>query len=139
MAFVGRLHPLLIHFPIALVIAAALAECAAIVCGNEDWRTVAVGNVRAGALFALLAAIAGWRLALAPDMEVSPLLEWHRWLGIGGAGSAIAAAIATGAGRRRSALQLWIYRGALATAALLMAITGHLGGLLVWGVNFLVP
>ena len=100
MAFVGRLHPLLIHFPIALVIAAGLAECAAIVSGNENWRTVAVGNVRAGAVFALLAAIAG---------------------------------------RRRSALQRWIYRSALATAALLVAITGHIGGLLVWGVNFLVP
>ena len=58
MAFVGRLHPLLLHFPIALVIAAALAECAAIVSGNEDWRTVAIGNVLAGAVFALLAAIA---------------------------------------------------------------------------------
>ena len=78
MAFVGRLHPLLIHFPIALVIAAGLAEFTAIVTANEDWRTVAVGNVRAGAVFAVLAAIAGWRLALAPDMEVSPLLEWHR-------------------------------------------------------------
>jgi len=139
MAFVGRLHPLLIHFPIALVIAAGLAEFTAIVTANEDWRTVAVANVRAGAVFALLATLAGWRLALAPEMEGSPLLEWHRWLGIGGAGSAIAAALATRAGRRRSALQLWIYRSALATAALLMAITGHIGGLLVWGVNFLVP
>jgi Predicted membrane protein (DUF2231) len=75
MEFVGRLHPLLIHFPIALVIAAALAEGAAIVTADEGWRTVAVGNVRAGAVFALLATIAGWRLALAPEMEVSPLLE----------------------------------------------------------------
>jgi uncharacterized membrane protein len=30
MAFVGRLHPLLIHFPIALVIFAAVAESAAV-------------------------------------------------------------------------------------------------------------
>jgi len=39
MAFTGRLHPLMIHLPIALV-------------------------------------IAGWHLAVAPEMEVSPLLEW---------------------------------------------------------------
>jgi uncharacterized membrane protein len=31
MAFAGRLHPLLIHFPIALVMVAALAEIAATV------------------------------------------------------------------------------------------------------------
>ena len=138
MALVGRLHPLLIHFPIALVIAAGLAELTAIVTANEDWRTVAVGNVRAGAVFAVLAALAGWLLALAPEMEVSPLLEWHRWLGITGAGSAIAAALATRDLRRR-ARQVRVYRIALAASVFLVAITGHLGGLLVWGVNFLVP
>jgi uncharacterized membrane protein len=100
MEFLGRLHPLLIHFPIALVIAAALAEGAAIVTADESWRTVAVGNVRAGAVFALLATVAGWRVALAPDMEVSPLLECHRWLGTV-AGAALAAALATGGVRRR--------------------------------------
>ena len=139
MAFIGRLHPLLIHFPIALVIAAGLAECAAIVTANEDWRTMAVGNVRAGAVFALLATIAGWRLALMPEMEVSLLLEWHRWLGIIGAGSLIAAALATGAVRRWSVRAVRIYRIALAASVLLVAVTGHIGGVLVWGVNFLVP
>ena len=61
MAFIGRLHLLLIHFPIALVIAAAAAEGAAAVTADERWHTVAVRNVRAGAVFTLLAAIAGWR------------------------------------------------------------------------------
>ena len=139
MAFVGRLHPLLIHFPIALVIAAALAEGAAIVTADEGWRTVAVENVRAGAVFALLATVAGWRLALAPEMDVSPLLEWHRWLGTVAAGAALAAALATGGVRRRSALGGRIYRIALFTAGALVAVTGHVGGLLVWGANFLRP
>jgi uncharacterized membrane protein len=124
MALVGRLHPLLIHFPIALVIAAALAEGAAIVTADEGWRTVAVENVRAGAVFALLATVAGWRLALAPEMDVSPLLEWHRWLGTVAAGAALG-------GR--------LYRIALFTAGVLVAVTGHVGGLLVWGANFLRP
>jgi uncharacterized membrane protein len=139
MAFVGRLHPLLIHFPIALVIAAALAEGAAIVTADESWRTVAIGNVRAGAVFALLATIAGWRLALAPEMEVSPLLEWHRWLGTVAAGAVLAAALATGVVRRRPAVGMHIYRIALFTAGTLVAVTGHFGGLLVWGANFLRP
>ena len=139
MALLGRLHPLLIHFPIALVITAALAEGAAIVTADENWRTVAVGNVRAGAAFALLATIAGWRLALAPEMEVSPLLEWHRWLGFVAAGAALAAALATGGIRRRSTLEVRIYRIALFTAGTLVAVTGHVGGLLVWGADFLHP
>ncbi len=139
MAFVGRLHPLLIHFSIALVIAAALAEVAVMVTADERWRTVAVANVRAGAAFALLATIAGWRLALAPEMEVSPLLEWHRWLGTVTAGAAVAAALATGGVRRRSALGVRIFRIALFGAGTMVAVTGHFGGLLVWGANFLRP
>jgi uncharacterized membrane protein len=139
MAFIGRLHPLLIHFPIALVIAAALAEVAAIVTAHEGWRTVAVSNVRAGAVFALLATIAGWRLAWQPEMEVSPLLEWHRWLGTVAAGTALAAALATRGVGVRSALEMRIYRIVLFAAGTLVAVTGHLGGLLVWGANFLRP
>jgi uncharacterized membrane protein len=59
MAFPGRRHPLLIHFPIALAIATALAGSAAMVAADERFRTIAVGNVRPGAIFALLATVAG--------------------------------------------------------------------------------
>ena len=139
MAFIGRLHPLLIHFPIALVMAAAAAEGAASITADDRWRTVAVRNVRAGAALALMATIAGWRLALAPGIETSPLLEWHRWLGTIGAGATLAAALATSGTVSRSALDVWIYRIALFAAGTLVAVTGHLGGLLVWGANFLRP
>ena len=139
MAFIGRLHPLLIHFPIALVMAAAAAEGAASITADHRWRTVAVRNVRAGAVLALMATIAGWRLALAPGIETSPLLEWHRWLGTIGAGVTLAAALATSGTLSRSALDVWIYRIALFAAGPLVAVTGRLGGLLVWGANFLRP
>jgi uncharacterized membrane protein len=136
MAFIGRLHPLLIHFPIALVIAGALAEGAAMVTANDRWRAVARSNVRAGAVFAVLAAIAGW--CFAPATETSPLLEWHRWLGTVAATATLAAAIATSEARG-SALETRIYRVALCAAGTLVAIAGHLGGLLVWGADFLRP
>ena len=139
MEFIGRLHPLLIHFPIALVIAAALAELAAIVTADEGWRTVAGGNVRAGAGFGLLAAIAGWRLAVTTVVGASPLLEWHRWLGTVAAAAALTAALATLGVRRRSAAGVQIYRVVLFTAGTLVAVTGHFGGLLVWGADFLRP
>jgi uncharacterized membrane protein len=139
MAIIGRLHPLLIHFPIALALAAAAAESAAIVTGNGRWRTVAVANVRAAAAAALLAAIAGWRFAVASGIEATPLLEWHRWLGTMAAGATIAAALAASGSDRRSPFELWIYRIALFGAGTLVAAAGHLGGLLVWGTNFLRP
>jgi uncharacterized membrane protein len=139
MAFVGRLHPLLIHFPIALVLAAAAAESVAILTNNRKWRAMAIGNVRAGAVFALLAAAAGWGLASAAGVENTPLLGWHRWLGTIAAGVTAAAALASYGGDSRSASASWAYRFALFGAGALMAVVGHLGGVLVWGADFLRP
>jgi uncharacterized membrane protein len=139
MALVGRLHPLLIHFPIALVIVAVMAEGLAAVTQDARWRTMAVGNVRAGAVFALIAAVAGWRLAVGMSIDPTPLLAWHRWLGTAAAAVTLAAAVATWNVDRRSSLEFWTYRIALVGAAVLVATAGHLGGLLVWGADFLRP
>ncbi len=137
MTLIGRLHPLLVHFPIGLVLIAAAAEVAALTTSLRDWRAVAVANVRAGAVFAIGAAIAGWRLASAPGMEATSLLEWHRWLGTVAAVAVVGAALATIGARDRSPVALWVYRITLLLAAALVAVTGHFGGLLVWGADFL--
>ena len=145
MALIGRLHPLLVHFPIGLVLIAAVAEVVAMTTGLWDWRAVAVGNLRAGAVFAIGAAIAGWRLASSPGIEATSSLEWHRWLlaeprGYSFAAVAVfGAALATAGARSQSPFALWVYRITLFWAAALVAVTGHLGGLLVWGADFLRP
>jgi uncharacterized membrane protein len=139
MALIGRLHPLLVHFPIGLVLIAAVAEVVAMTTGLGDWRAVAVGNVRVGAVFAIGAAIAGWRLASSPGMEATSSLDWHRWLGTIAAVAVSGAALATAGARGRSPFALWVYRMTLFWAAVLVAVTGHLGGLLVWGADFLRP
>ena len=139
MALIGRLHPLLVHFPIGLVLVAAVAEVVAMTTGLWDWRAVAVANVRAGAVFAIGAAIAGWRLASSPGIEATSSLEWHRWLGTIAAVAVFGAALATASARDRSPFALWVYRITLFWAAALVAVTGHLGGLLVWGADFLRP
>ena len=139
MALIGRLHPLLVHFPIGLVLIAAVAEVVAMTTDLGDWRAVAVGNVRVGAVFAIGAAIAGWRLASSPGMEATSSLDWHRWLGTIAAVAVSGAALATAGARGRSPFALWVYRMTLFWAAVLVAVTGHLGGLLVWGADFLRP
>jgi uncharacterized membrane protein len=134
MSFLGRLHPLLIHFPIALVIMAVAAEAAAILTRDRRWRSVAVVNLVAAAPLAVLSAVAGW--CLAQSVEPTPLLEWHRWTGTIAAGLTLAAAAAAG-GRDSSAAAPWVYRVALLVAAALVAAAGHLGGAMVWGEEFL--
>jgi uncharacterized membrane protein len=138
MAFIGRLHPLLIHFPIALVMAAVAAEGAAALRQGSRWHQVAVANIRAGAFFALLAAFAGWRLAFGSGIE-SPLLEWHRWVGTLAAATSVAAAVATQEADGRSSIASLVFKLALLGAGVLVAVAGHLGGLLVWGAEFLRP
>jgi uncharacterized membrane protein len=140
MALIGRLHPLLIHFPIALVLIAAVAELAAMATRMPEWRAVAVANVRAGAAFAIVAALAGWLLGSSRFVEPSDGLEWHRWFGISAAIVAVAAALTAGSVvHHPRPQQLWAYRGAIFCAAGLVGIAGHLGALLVWGADFLRP
>jgi len=136
-ALIGRLHPLLVHFPIGLVLIAAAAEVVAMATGRSDWRTVAVANVRAGALFALGAAIAGWRLASSPGIDATSSLEWHRWLGTVAAVAVFGAALTSAGANGRSPLAVWVYRITLFWAAVLVGVAAHLGGLLVWGADFL--
>src|SRR5258708_26739904 len=96
MALMGRLHPLLVHFPIALILIAAVAELVAMATRMPEWRAVAVANVRAGAAFAIVAAVAGWLLGSSRLVEPSAGLEWHPWLGLSAASVAIPAALPTG-------------------------------------------
>jgi uncharacterized membrane protein len=138
MELVGKLHPMLVHFPIALILAAAAAELIGIQTGRTVWRTIAVANVRAGAAVGAVTVVAGWALTSAPFVEPSQLLTWHKWTGIAAAAGAISAAVSTRS-RVPSARAVYAYRAALFGAAALVAIAGHLGGTLVWGADFFRP
>jgi uncharacterized membrane protein len=139
MALIGKLHPLFVHFPIALVLAAAVAELAAITTPARAWRTVAVANVRAGAALGVMTAITGWLFASAPFVDATRALEWHRWLGMAGAVGAVGAALMSSRLHVQSRRSVLVYRVALFGTALLVGIAGHLGGTLVWGAGFLRP
>jgi uncharacterized membrane protein len=138
MALTGRLHPLLVHFPIALILIAAIAELVCVTTRFPQWHTVAVANIRAGSAFAVASAGAGWLLASSRIVEASDALEWHRWLGLMAALAAVAAALATGE-IDRPPKRLWLYRIALFSAAASVAVAGHFGAVLVWGADFLRP
>jgi uncharacterized membrane protein len=138
MTLASHIHPLLVHFPIGLVLIGALFEAVSIGTGLERWHTVAVANVQAGAAFAVLTAITGWLLAKSMAMGGMPAVEWHRWLGTIAAVVALGAAIATAQAGRSTTVRR-AYHVTLFGAAALIVITGHLGGLLVWGADFLRP
>src|SRR5947208_430404 len=107
MTLIGRLHPLLVHFPIAFILFAAAAEIFATVTRATRWHVVAIGSLRAGAVTAVAAAAAGWLMARMPGVDPSATLEWHRWFGTMTAAVAGIAVMVTAAGERSTAAR-WL-------------------------------
>ena len=144
----GRAHVVLVHFPIALLIIAAIFELGGLLgrLGRrgscETWRPnrVILGFVAVGAVMGGVTAGSGWSYA-AYDLgdDARTLLWQHRWLGIAAASMAIVALglgmIALARPQRRTrnlfAMLLLVCSG-------LIGVTGHLGGSLVHGSNHLL-
>ncbi len=105
-----QLHPMLVHFPIGLVLAAAAAELIAIRTGRPAWRTIAVANVRAGAAMGAITVVAGWALASATFVEPTRLLTWHRWTAVAAAAGAIGAALVSTWFDVPSGRSMFVYR-----------------------------
>ena len=137
--FYGQFHPACTHFPVALLLIAAFAELINCFRPQRMLHEVAVFNLHVGACSALVVASMGW--AMAATMGIEPELKgtlfWHRWLGSGTALWAIFTVLLWWWQRRQSAsARRNFYRTALFAGAVLVSVTGHLGGLLVYGLDF---
>lgn len=77
-------HPLVIHFPIALLLAALLLDVLALVFKRPQLHRVALWNLLLGTLGAGLAVWTGYRAAeiAKHSMEIHQVMELHRKLGI---------------------------------------------------------
>lgn len=136
----GRLHPLVVHFPIALLTVAFLAEVLSLVRLGKHRGTVRF-CLWVGVLGAFAASWLGWALGdLQPRSGSSgQLMERHRWYAVGTLGVAVLALIAAELRARRKNAGLL---GSLAPlllllGSLLVSWTGHLGGKLSYGVDWL--
>jgi uncharacterized membrane protein len=135
MVLAGRLHPLLVHFPIALILSATAAELVAIATRRPVWQALGFIQTRAGAVGAAGTAAAGWLLAAAPDIDRSAALEWHRWIALLATGATLSAAWAS-IGAERSASRRRLYRVLLFASAAGIGLAAHVGASLVWGAHF---
>ena len=77
--FVGRLHPVLVHLPIACLLLAVIAELLVLIRG-ERWKPATAILVVAGTLGAGAAIASGLALESAQDPEVLELHEQLGWL-----------------------------------------------------------
>lgn len=145
LAFAGQVHPVLVHFPIALLLAAVMLELLHAVFGRRtdtapDSRisTAARACLVLGVLGAAAAAWSGWvREDLAPITgSVASLVPIHRWLGIAALSVAFVALLMSVPARSRPRAAR-AYRLVLIAAATVVGITGHYGGSITWGPGYL--
>ena len=141
----GRLHPLAVHLPIALLLMAAMAEMASIILQRTGRTAQARAcevyadiSTIAGSASAVLAMGLGWVLYLSSPELRGQLGLWHGCMGTAtavlAAGASAALILAT---IRSSARWRAAYRVLIVTVALSIAATAHLGGSLVYGIHYL--
>lgn len=130
---IGRFHPLLVHLPIGILLFAVLLE------GMKRWKKdgaldTAIGlALPAGALFAAASVLTGLLLSGEGGYDET-LLARHKWLGIAMAGCAILLYFAHSG--RFNVLSRW-YTPLLVLASGLLVLTGHYGGNLTHGADYL--
>ena len=128
--FLGRLHPLLVHFPIGLLCIALLFELI-------DWKhkstvlrdgTRIITWISAGS--AVLAVVFGLLLASSEDSSGTNL-EIHRWAGIATMALSLVTAFTLRSGKRS------LFRGLLFTTVFGVSFAGHYGAMLTHGDDYL--
>jgi uncharacterized membrane protein/YHS domain-containing protein len=135
----GNLHPMLVHFPIALLLAGWLAEMGRRVSGSASLGAAARFCVLLGAAGAVLAAGMGWAHAWFnkfPD-SLSDALFYHRWLGTCVAIAAVVTAVLCEVGIRKDSPRWRRYYVLLLTlVAVAVGAAGHFGGILTHGIDY---
>ena len=142
--WVGRFHVLVIHFPIALILFGAMVTFAkALLTGRSlfsNWtRFSKLGYycILAGTCFAGIAATLGWLSGWGRDYgspEMNQDLATHRILGTLAFAISVVASVWGVLFRKNESPLAWrLYLGFILASALLVSVTGHFGGVLVYG------
>jgi uncharacterized membrane protein len=134
----GRLHPILVHFPIAMVLAAAAFETARAALRRPTPARTSINMLAIGVSTAAAAIASGWLNADFERSRSDTTLELHRWIAIGGGCAALTALLlGITAGPRRTGLTA-AFRATLVVSAGAIGFAGHLGGSMVYGEGYLL-
>ncbi|MBS1977641.1 MAG: hypothetical protein JST46_09730 [Bacteroidetes bacterium] len=135
----GRLHPLLVHLPIGILIAAFLLELYVRSKGGRKLRRGVRLLLFWGALGAVASAVTGYLLAQEGGYE-EVILATHQK---GGIATAVLACVAYLQRRFTWSLSKSTHRSVstllITCLVILMTLTGHQGGMLTHGEDFLQP
>lgn len=136
-------HPIAVHFPIALLLVAAGAALVWAVRGTDFWRGALLALLALGTVGAFVARLTGE--AMEEQSEGVPIVEalveqhetgatWTLVLAATATLALVGVLVAERRGRPSGAVARWGVALLAVAAAVAVGWTGHLGGLMVWGV-----
>jgi uncharacterized membrane protein len=136
--FLGHTHASLVHFPVAFIYGAALAELLLLLGIGAAWALPQARRfcLYLAAISSIPAAGVGW--IVGETVRAETTLTQHRWLGVGSALMCVAClwvsekSVREDAGNRWAQRTTWI----IFLTAALVAITGHWGGILTYGEEY---
>jgi len=127
--FIAHFHPVLVHLPIGILLAALLLQWLSRKEKYANLRPALPVTLLAGAISAVASCFTGYLLSRTGEYDPS-LVSWHMWLGISLALMSIilyVRSLASGPASKAPTIVL---------LALIM-VTGHLGGSLTHGADYL--
>lgn len=132
---IGRFHPATVHFPVALLSVAAFLEGWQILRRRSVLAPATIACTGLGLVFAVLATVMGW--ANASGRKHDDLLETHRWAGVATTAVALVAMFLVDRARTaQGGRKVLGARIALLVGMVLVGLTGHWGGELVFGDSY---
>jgi uncharacterized membrane protein/mono/diheme cytochrome c family protein len=130
-SFIGHFHPVFVHLPIGILLLAFVLQAIAKKKGTTDFDKAISVSLLIGMLSAVLSCITGYILSRTDDYD-EQLVSRHQWLGIS---VALIAAVLYGLQKRNKAVR-WHWP-LMIVLFLLVTITGHIGGSLTHGSDYL--
>ncbi|MGC6430043.1 MAG: c-type cytochrome domain-containing protein [Jejuia sp.] len=135
--FLGRFHPLIVHLPIGFLLFAFVLE---ILGRQKKYKAITAAIPLAlllGFLSAFVACVLGYMLSLSGDYEEG-MLDNHFWFGVITTGiTLIACLIRTEKIKIKKKVRIKANISALTLIVILISITGHYGGNLTHGSDYL--
>jgi len=129
--FIGRLHPLLVHLPIGILLLVILFEW---LPSKKKYRSLkrSINTILSiGAVTAVLSCLTGYFLSINGEYD-EEAISWHQWSGI-----ALALFTITYTWIKREKIFKSLHRFFSLLVLMFVIITGHLGGSLTHGDDFL--
>lgn len=128
--FLGRLHPLIVHFPVGLLCIALLLEAVGWFRKSGELRAGITAMVWIGTISSVVAAALGLILSRQDDYAGSTVVT-HQWLGLATMTLAILTVFALRSGR------MSLYRSLLTVTVVGVSLAGHYGAMLTHGDDYL--